>query len=211
LKAESKVQVRIRVRSSQPSFARLKRESKFGFCSRTPLLKDDAIGNLAADRPRWVSQPIRPLEQRKACRLTAAARRAMEESPRESGIHATPSVNENIAMAMTAAISIRAPSAHTIAHDADTLTHAYSGALRRTSMLQQVLNNFEYELMPTEGRDNERNWKYRASKFSCGENVPISLSNLADQVGGCTAALMPFVQAPWGLRAECRPIAGWRF
>src|SRR6266404_2094671 len=40
------------------------------------------------------------------------------------------------------------------------------------------------------------------------EGVPISLSTLADQVGGCTAALT-LVQAPRGLRAERRAIA-WR-
>ena len=41
------------------------------------------------------------------------------------------------------------------------------------------------------------------------EGVPISLSTLADQVGGCTAALMPLFTAPRGLRPECRAIA-WR-
>lgn len=39
------------------------------------------------------------------------------------------------------------------------------------------------------------------------EGVPISLSTLADQVGGCTTALTPLsVQAPWVL---CFDAIGW--
>jgi len=41
------------------------------------------------------------------------------------------------------------------------------------------------------------------------EGVPLGLSTLADQVGGCTAALVPLVHVPRGLRAKCRAIA-WR-